>query len=340
MSRYLTACCACCCLFHLVQAAKLGNVSALVVRARLLDAAGSPDEAMRCWRRAAKAGHLEGQLLYGLALYRGTAGVAADAEDAHLWLSRALKQVRAAGGTGWRAFAGQAGAPLLRDQLAHKQPLPPKPPHWGHVCSRAGYCGNHLKPARAWCLAYLSCSAEMMVLKLGNMTCLVAFVLFLLQVLGSKQAPCNPGSNNNNSSSNSSSSSSSNNNDSSSSSSSSNNTVPGSSVAGSDRPPSVATDSTKQPTSVANDSNNSIGPQVPAAPSDTVGGGPAPSREVCGLHSRVLTQAGLVLGYLSFDGEGTRSDKQEAVRYFKLASQAGCREAQQVLGWIFNTGQY
>jgi TPR repeat protein len=54
----------------------------------------------------------------------------------------------------------------------------------------------------------------------------------------------------------------------------------------------------------------------------------------------VLTQAGLVLGYLSFDGEGTRSDKQEAVRYFKLASQAGCREAQQVLGWIFNTGQY
>jgi TPR repeat protein len=75
------------------QAAKLGNVSALVVRARLLDAAGCPDEAMRCWRRAAKAGHLEGQLLYGLALYRGTAGVAPDAEDAHLWLSKALKQV-------------------------------------------------------------------------------------------------------------------------------------------------------------------------------------------------------------------------------------------------------
>lgn len=76
-----------------LQAARLGNVSALVVRARLLDAAGCPDEAMRCWRRAAKAGHLEGQLLYGLALYRGTAGVAPDAEDAHLWLTRALKQV-------------------------------------------------------------------------------------------------------------------------------------------------------------------------------------------------------------------------------------------------------
>lgn len=46
------------------------------------------------------------------------------------------------------------------------------------------------------------------------------------------------------------------------------------------------------------------------------------------------------MGYLAFDGEGTRTDKQEAVRFFKLAAQAGCREAQQVLGWIFNTGQY
>lgn len=88
-----------------MQASKLGNVSALVVRARLLDAAGAPDEAMRCWRRAAKAGHLEGQLLYGLALYRGTAGVAPDAEDAHLWLSKALKQVRVGGGRN----IGQAG---------------------------------------------------------------------------------------------------------------------------------------------------------------------------------------------------------------------------------------
>lgn len=68
--------------------------------------------------------------------------------------------------------------------------------------------------------------------------------------------------------------------------------------------------------------------------------GAAVSRQQCGLHARVLTQGGLVLGYLSFDGEGTRSDKQEAVRCFKLAAQAGCKEAQQVLGWIFNTGQY
>lgn len=69
-----------------------------MVRARLLDAAGLPEEGMRCWRKAAKCGHLEGQLLFGLALYRGTAGVAPDAEDAHLWLSKALKQVGREGG--------------------------------------------------------------------------------------------------------------------------------------------------------------------------------------------------------------------------------------------------
>lgn len=63
-------------------------------------------------------------------------------------------------------------------------------------------------------------------------------------------------------------------------------------------------------------------------------------REMSLLRTRVLSQAGLVLGYLAFDGEGTRSDKQEAVKYFKLAAQAGCKEAQQVLGWIFNTGQF
>jgi hypothetical protein len=81
----------------LERACKLGNVSALVVVARLLDAVGASDDAMRCWRRAAKRGHLEGQLLFGLALYRGSAGVGQDAEDAHLWLSKALKQVRLCG---------------------------------------------------------------------------------------------------------------------------------------------------------------------------------------------------------------------------------------------------
>jgi hypothetical protein len=80
--------------------------------------------------------------------------------------------------------------------------------------------------------------------------------------------------------------------------------------------------------------------QLSAPSSFVAAAGAAVSHQQCGLHARVLTQGGLVLGYLSFDGEGTRSDKQEAMRCFKLAAQAGCREAQQVLGWIFNTGQY
>lgn len=69
-----------------------------------------------------------------------------------------------------------------------------------------------------------------------------------------------------------------------------------------------------------------------------------PAADVSGdLCARVQSQAGLVLGYLCFDGEGTRSDRQEAVRYFKLSTAAGwgreSREAAQVLGWIWNTGK-
>lgn len=107
LARALCKCCACnssqlrlhlCC--SVPQACKLGNVSALVTAARLLDAAGCPDEAMRCWRRAAKANDAEAQLVFGLGLYRGIAGLAQDTEDAHLWLVRALKQVgQSSGGT-------------------------------------------------------------------------------------------------------------------------------------------------------------------------------------------------------------------------------------------------
>lgn len=67
------------------------------------------------------------------------------------------------------------------------------------------------------------------------------------------------------------------------------------------------------------------------------------SSRVRALRSRVQAQAGLVLGYLCFDGEGTRTDKSEAVKYFKQAAAAGwgkeSREAAQVLGWIWNTGE-
>jgi len=55
---------------------------------------------------------------------------------------------------------------------------------------------------------------------------------------------------------------------------------------------------------------------------------------------RVLREAALVLGYLHFDGEGVSTDKGKATQLFKVAADAGCNEAAQVRGWIFNTGQY
>lgn len=58
------------------------------------------------------------------------------------------------------------------------------------------------------------------------------------------------------------------------------------------------------------------------------------------LRRRVLTQCSLCLGYLLFDGEGVKGNREEAVRYFKMAAAAGCKEAEQVLGWMYNTGQW
>lgn len=102
---------------------------------------------------------------------------------------------------------------------------------------------------------------------------------------------------------------------------------------------SLGEQNTSTVSSSSSSSSTLLLPAVPATCPAAVASEPC-SRQQVGLHARVLTQAGLVLGYLAFDGEGTRTDKQEAVRFFKLAAQAGCREAQQVLGWIFNTGQY
>lgn len=68
-------------------------MSAIVTRARLLDTAADLAGAMRLWRRAAKFGHVEAQLVFGLAQYRGSAGLAQDPEEAHMWLNKALKQV-------------------------------------------------------------------------------------------------------------------------------------------------------------------------------------------------------------------------------------------------------
>jgi TPR repeat protein len=66
---------------------------------------------MRCWRRAAKAGCLEGLLRYGTALYRGSDGVPQDAQDAHIMLSRALRCALALPDSGSRQAVG-AASPL------------------------------------------------------------------------------------------------------------------------------------------------------------------------------------------------------------------------------------
>jgi TPR repeat protein len=51
-------------------------------------------------------------------------------------------------------------------------------------------------------------------------------------------------------------------------------------------------------------------------------------------------QAGLILGYQHFDGEGCRVSREDALRCFKLAAANGEAEAEEVIGWIYSTGQY
>lgn len=54
-----------------------------------------------------------------------------------------------------------------------------------------------------------------------------------------------------------------------------------------------------------------------------------------------LASAGLLLGYIHLDGEfSVRQDLPEAVRWLKVAAKAGSREAEKVLGSLYNTGQY
>lgn len=51
-------------------------------------------------------------------------------------------------------------------------------------------------------------------------------------------------------------------------------------------------------------------------------------------------QACLILGYQFFDGEGCRNSREDALRCFKASAASGSKEAEEVLGWMFNTGQY
>ncbi|KAI8463773.1 MAG: hypothetical protein J3K34DRAFT_494207 [Monoraphidium minutum] len=108
----------------LQRAAHLGNLGALLTSARLLDAGGAPADAMRHWKRAAKAGHAEAQLVVGLAAYRGSGGVPQDPEGAALWLGKALKQVQPADAEP----APRGGAPPPRRGAPPPAAPPPPPP--------------------------------------------------------------------------------------------------------------------------------------------------------------------------------------------------------------------
>jgi TPR repeat protein len=68
---------------------------------------------------------------------------------------------------------------------------------------------------------------------------------------------------------------------------------------------------------------------------------PPPEQLDAETRTAILTEGALVLGYLYVDGEGVAAaDRSRAVALFKLSADAGCAEAESVLGWMFNTGQY
>lgn len=54
----------------------------------------------------------------------------------------------------------------------------------------------------------------------------------------------------------------------------------------------------------------------------------------------MMARATLVLGYLHLDGEGTKEDKLEAVKFLKVSSSLGNTDAQKTLGFLYNTGQF
>lgn len=54
---------------------------------------GGDADAARYWSRGAKMGHPEAQWRLGFAHYKGLMGLAHDGEEAHLWLSRAARQL-------------------------------------------------------------------------------------------------------------------------------------------------------------------------------------------------------------------------------------------------------
>ncbi|DBA79070.1 TPA: hypothetical protein ACH3X1_008925 [Trebouxia sp. C0004] len=76
------------------KAAHGGNLSACVCVAQIMDGRGDTAAALKLWGKAGKLGHPEAQFRLGRACYEGV-GVAADAQDALLWLGRATKMLLA-----------------------------------------------------------------------------------------------------------------------------------------------------------------------------------------------------------------------------------------------------
>ena len=54
----------------------------------------------------------------------------------------------------------------------------------------------------------------------------------------------------------------------------------------------------------------------------------------------LLGKAALLLGYLAMDGEATKQDYMEAIRWFKIAAEQGVHDADMLLGTLYNTGQF
>ena len=55
---------------------------------------------------------------------------------------------------------------------------------------------------------------------------------------------------------------------------------------------------------------------------------------------QVLAKSALLLGFLHLDGEATKFDAGEALKWFKVALLNNCAEAERIIGTLFNTGQY
>lgn len=58
------------------------------------------------------------------------------------------------------------------------------------------------------------------------------------------------------------------------------------------------------------------------------------------LPSESLGVAAGIMGFLHLDGEGCQACNTTAVKWFKVAADAGNKEASTTLGWMYNTGQY